>query len=274
MEKEKYIDAVKKMNCVLDLKRKVVGVRFLFTVEEFESAQAEKPKGRMPYCKMINRAMDGEKIKVDFDNFGCFAAARVLGIVDLDDWYTSGHYYGECGLYQDMPTAKEITDSISKCNHKCYGIEIMPLEEFKIEPHIVIIATNTFNTMRLIQGHAYKYGTHKGYKFIGGQAMCAECTAHPYATNDINISLLCVGTRRSGFNEDEIGIGIPLRKFLEMVDGLCKTVTPAEPNLTKKVIEEKLNIHGVSDVEIIYNKNYGDNMHKHDFAYFKKRDEQ
>ena len=94
MEKEIYIDAVKKMNCVLDLKRKVVGVRFLFTKEEFEEAQAEKPKGRMPYCKMINRAMGGDKIKVDFDNFGCFAAARVLGIVDLDDWYTSGHYAG------------------------------------------------------------------------------------------------------------------------------------------------------------------------------------
>lgn len=274
MKKEIYIDAVKKMNCVLDLKRKVVGVRFLFTKEEFESAQAPRQNGKLTYCKMINRAMDGSQIKADFDNFGCFAAARVLGIVNLDDWYTSGHYYGKCGLYQDMPTAKEVTDNISKCNHKSYGVEIMPLEKFDIEPHVVIIATNTFNTMRFIQGHAYKYGTHKGYKFLGNQAMCAECTAHPYATNDINISLLCVGTRKSGFNDDEVGIGIPFRKFLEVVDGLCKTVTPAEPNRRKKEIEEKLNEHGISDVNIIYDKNYGDGMHKHDFSYFKKRDEE
>lgn len=271
MERERYLDAVKKMNCVLDLKRRIVGVRFLFTREEFEEAEAEKPKGRMPYCKMINRAMEGKGLKADFDNFGCFSAARVLGIVDMDDWYTSGHYYGKCGLYQDMPTAKEITDNISNCNHKAYGVEVRPLDEFNMEPHIVVIATNTFNAMRLIQGHAYKYGTHKGYKFIGSQAMCAECTAHPYITNDINLSLLCVGTRRSGFNEDEVGIGIPLRKFGEMVDGLCKTVTPTEPNLRKKVIEEKLNKHKISGVEIIYNKNYGDGMHKYDFAYFKKR---
>lgn len=273
MEREKYTDAVKRANCVLDLKRRIVGVRFIFSKEDFEQANAETPKGKMPYCKMINRAMDGNGMKVDFDNFGCFAAARVLGIVDMDDWYVSGHYYGRCGLYQDMPTAKEVTDSISNCGHKAYGLEIMPLEEFEEEPHIVIIATNTFNAMRFVQGHAYKYGTHRGYKFMANQAMCAECTAHPYQTNDINISLLCVGTRKSGFNEDELGIGIPLTKFVDMVDGLCKTVTPAEPNRTKKIIEEKLNASGISDVEIIYNKNYGDGMHKHDFAYFKKREE-
>lgn len=272
MDKEKYIEAIKRVKCALDMKRKIVGVKFLFSKEEFEASETEQIKGRMPYCKMINYAMEVRGLKVNVDNFGCFSSARVLGIVEVDDWYASGHYYGVCGLYQDMPTAKEITNNISKCNHKAYGLEIKPLEEFENAPDIVIIICNTFNAMRLVQGHAYKYGTHATYKFIGNQALCAECTAHPYSTNDINLSLLCVGTRKSGFNEHEVGIGIPLTKFVEMVEGLCKTVTPTEQNRRKKIIEEKCNKAGISDIDIIYNQNYGDGMYKHDFAHYLGRE--
>lgn len=268
MNKEKYIKAVRKANCALDLKRKIIGVRFLFSKEEFEQAETEKPSGKMPYCRMITNASAGKSVKVDFDNFGCFASARVLGIAEMDDWYVSGRYYGYCGLYQDFPTAREITDNISKCNHKVYGLEIRPLNEFNMAPHIVIIISNTFNIMRLVQGYTYKYGTHSTYKFIGNQAMCAECTAHPYSTNDINVSLLCAGARKSGINEDEIALGIPLTKFVVMVDGLCETITPVESNIRKKAIEENFIKNEISDVEIIYNKNYGDSLHKYDFEHF------
>lgn len=268
MDKSKYIDAAKKANCSLELERKIVGVRFIFSEDEFNQAEAKKPLARMSYCRMVTRATKGEGMKVDIDNFGCFAAARVLGIVDLDDWYTSGHYYGNCGLYEDVPTAKEVTDNMSMCDHKAYGIEIKPLEDFSIDPHIVIIISNPFNIMRLIQGYSYKYGTHSSYKFIGSQAMCSESTANPYKTNNINLSLLCAGARRSGLNKDELAIGITLTKFIAMVDGLCKTITPVESNKRKKIIEENFNSHNTSDVEIIYNKNYGDDMTKYDTAHF------
>lgn len=124
MDKSIYVDAVEKANCALDLQRKIVGVRFLFSQEEFDLAGSPKPSARYSYCKMVTKATKGEAMKVDVDNFGCFAAARVLGIVELDDWYTSGHYYGNCGLYEDFPTGKEITDNMSMCGHKAFGLEI------------------------------------------------------------------------------------------------------------------------------------------------------
>jgi len=217
---------------------------------------------------MVVSASKGNSIKANINNFGCFAGARSLGIVELDDWYTSGHYYGNCGLYEDYPTARKVTEYISKINHKAYGVEVRPLEDFESPPHTVIVLSNPFNVMRLVQGYTYKNGTHFNYKFIGNQAMCGELTAHPYSTNDINVSLLCAGVRKKGVGNDEIGVGIPLSKFMDMVDGLCKTITAVETNVRKREIEENLNNMSVKDVEVEYNKNYGDGMHKHDFEYF------
>jgi len=268
MDKSIYVDAVEKANCALELQRRIVGVRFLFSQEEFDRANAPKPSARFSYCKMVTKATQGKAMKVDVDNFGCFAAARVLGIVELDDWYTSGHYYGNCGLYEDFPTGKEVTDHMSMCGHKAFGLEIKPLEEFEIAPHVVITVSNPFSIMRLIQGYSYKFGTHDSYKFIGGQAMCSESTAQPYKTNDINISLLCAGARRSGLNEDELAVGITLAKFVAMVDGLCKTITPVETNARKKRIQENFDRVGISEISIIPNTSYGEAMHKYDHAHF------
>lgn len=268
MKKNKYKESVKKANCALELERKIVGVRFLFSKEEFDQSGIKEQSGRIPYCKMVAKATQGRGTKANCDNFGCFAGARVLGIVEIDDWYSSGHYYGKCGLYQDYPTAKEVTNNIAKVEHKAYGVEVRPLEDFDIEPHVVIVISNTFNIMRFIQGYTYKYGTYSDYKFIGSQAICAECTAHPYKKNSINVSLLCAGARKRGLNKDEIAMGVTLKKFIGIVEGLCETITPVELNANKKIIEKKMKKSDISDFDIVYNKNYGTEMHKHDFAYF------
>lgn len=235
MEHSIYADAVEKAGCALDLDRRIVGVRFIFSQEDFSDTDTDQPSARMTYCRMVTRAAKGEAMKVDVGNFGCFAAARVLGIVEMDDWYASGHYYGTSGLYEAYPTAKQVTDLMSRCNHRAVGLEIRPLETFTTAPHIAIILSTPFNLMRLAQGYAYKFGNCPSYKFIGNQAMCAECTAHPYRTNDMNLSLLCAGARKSGLKQEELAMGITLTKFCAMVDGLCKTITPVETNSRKNI---------------------------------------
>lgn len=271
METTEYALAVERANCALDLERRIVGVRFLFSQEEFEAADIKIPSTRMTYCRMVVRASKGEEMKVNVNNFGCFAAARVLGIVDLDDWYVSGHYYGNSGLYRDFPTAKQVTDQMSMCGHKAVGLEIRPLENFTCPPHIVITLSNPFNIMRLVQGHAYQFGNCETYKFIGNQAMCAESTAHPYKSNDLSISLLCAGARKSGLKTDEMAIGIPLTKFVAMVEGLCRTITPVENNSRKKHIKEQFSRTGECPAPITLNTNYGVAMMKYDLAHFVKK---
>ena len=60
MDTNIFINAIIKANCALELKRDIVGVRFLFTKEEFENSLATQPKNKMPYCKMVFNASIGK----------------------------------------------------------------------------------------------------------------------------------------------------------------------------------------------------------------------
>ena len=94
-------------NCALKLEHKIVAMKFLFTEEEFEAADVPKLSGKMSYCTMVIHAGEGESMKADIDNFGCFGGARALGIVDDDRYYLDGRFFEPRGLYQDLATARE-----------------------------------------------------------------------------------------------------------------------------------------------------------------------
>ena len=75
--------------------------------------------------------------------------------------------------------------------------------------------------MRITKGHAYHNGPIKNVQFSGMQAICEECTTLPFENNEVNISMLCSGTRCvTQWKKDELGIGIPFNKLPLIVDGL------------------------------------------------------
>lgn len=269
-DREAIRRAVIKANCALGLERRIVGTKFLFTRKEFDEAEAPPLTSKMRYCVMVERATRGEKTKADFANFGCLGGARALGIVEREEFYLSGRYYKPTGLYQDLATSKEVATHISGCRHRAYGVEVMPLEEYNDEPDIVLIVSYPRELMRLVQGYTFYFGTHDSYKMIGNQAICAECTAHPYETNDINISLLCGGARSAGMKEHEMAIGLPLSRFDRVIDGLCRTITPVERNEHKLKIIERLEANNVTDVPVILDRNYGKIPAARNKVYFKK----
>lgn len=263
-----YLKLTKRVNSVLDLKRQIVGVKFIFSKEKFKKNDGPISKKKLSYCRMVKRASQGQNIKANFDNFSCFAGARALGIVDAEELYKSGAYYDGCGLYQDFATAKAATDAIEICEHNIYGVQVKPLKDFEQQPDIAIIITNSFNAMRFIQGYSHQYGPYTDFKMMGNQAICSECTAQPYKNDNISFSLLCAGARKSGFEQEEVGLGIKFEKFRDIVTGLCATVTPVEDNQNKKVIAKKLEINKINDIELIYNKNYGDQLRNYDLDLF------
>ncbi|MGM0547782.1 MAG: DUF169 domain-containing protein [Bacillota bacterium] len=263
-----YSELIARINSVLELKRNIVGVKFIFNKEEFEKYGGADSKKKRSYCRMVKEAAEGQEITADFDNFSCFAGARALGIVELDEAYKSGAYYDGCGLYQDSATARAATDAIEICEHDLYGVQVKPLKDFKQRPDIIIIITNSFNAMRLIQAYSHQYGPYKEFKMLGNQAICSECTAQPYKNDNISFSLLCAGARKSGFKQEEVGLGIKSEKFEAIVAGLCATVTPVENNQNKKLIAKKLQINKIKDVELTYNKNYGDQLRHYDLDLF------
>lgn len=261
---EKIKDDITKINTYLDLKRQVVGIKFLFDKEEFEKAKGRSLPHKMAYCTMVRNGMRGKKLKARLENFACLAAAKALGLMEESTMDASGKNRMNMGTYKNLAVCRSVSKDMVYCKQNIYGVNIMPLEEYTEEPDVVIIVTEPFNIMRIAQGYAYHNGQIKNIKLAGMQAICQECTSHPFEINDINISVLCSGTRMlAQWEESELGVGVPFHKFTEIVDGVEKTINPIERNKNKKIIEKKIKENGLDDqVKIIYNKNYDDGCYK------------
>lgn len=240
--------ALKKFNSALDVERKVVGVKFLFDQEAYEVAEAKPARQKIPYCVMVRLATQGYSLKATLETSGCGGGTRALGLEDTKPQFESGCEYNTFGLYNDLTIAKNVVNNITFCKHKIYGVMTKPLELYDDAPDIVIIVTNSYNTMRIIQGYTYKYGTQTNFKFAGNQAVCSECTAYPFETNSINISMFCSGTRYlAGWKENEIAIGLPYGKFLETCEGIFLSINGSEQNENKEIILAKIRQNNLED---------------------------
>jgi uncharacterized protein (DUF169 family) len=257
MDRHAINEAVKDVSCALKLDRKIVGVKFLLDADEFEKADSKKLNGKMAYCVMVRTAMTGKTIKATAKNFGCIGGAKALGMVELDEKSLSGRHYQQFGLYQDLVTSKNVQRIMTFCSHSPYGVMIKPVEEYDEEPDLVLLVTNPYNSMRIVQGYTHVFGFNTAYKMSGNQAICSECTAFPFESNNINVSLLCSGTRfKAKWGDEEMAVGFPFNQFLPIVRGLCATIDLTEPNEKKAEIEARCRELGRTPPKIHYDKNY------------------
>lgn len=257
MRDTKMAEIMAKATCALELERKIVGVKFMSTTEEFQGGEAQGLKNKIPYCVLVKLATMGYQRKAQLDNFACLSAARAFGMVEPTAEWLTGEQYCERGMYRDLATAKKVVEQTTNRKEKTYGVMVKPLENYQEAPDLVIIVTNPYNIMRLIQGYTYTYGTYQHFKTIGNQAFCSECTAYPLDSDDINISTLCAGTRyMAGWRKDEMALGIPFLKFCGMIEGLYNTINIMEPNADKAIIEKKIKKNSRQDLTIEYDKNY------------------
>lgn len=248
------------LESLLELERKAVGIKFIFEKEEYDEFKASTMDNMMAYCTMVRNASQGKSYKVCLKNFACLGAAMALGLLKPNNGTISGKRRSENGSYKDLCISRSLSRDMVYCQHDIYGVAIMPLEQYKENPDVVIIITDPYNAMRIIQGNAYHSGQAKGIKIAGMQALCQECTSFPFETNEINISMMCSGTRLlAQWNRDELAIGIPFNKFATILDGIKQTVNPLERNPQKKIIQKKLKENNLEDaLNIEYNKNYDD----------------
>lgn len=257
MNREKIVQAVAKMKCALELERKIVGVKFLFSKEDFQAADAKHITNKMNYCVMVKVAMNGTALKALGDDLACIAGGRALGLIEIDDFHRSGRNGKDLGIYRHMTTAKNTQDRMSYCTHKAYGVMVKPLEDYTDEPDVVLMVTNPYNVMRILQGYSYFYGMHSTYQMVGNQAICSESTALPYMSNDINVSMLCIGTRhRAGWKDSELAVGIAFNRFETLSQGVMDTINIMDNNEKKAVIGKKLKENNIDDLEIKYDCNY------------------
>ncbi len=255
---------VMRATIALNLNRNIVGVRFIDFKEDFNITNLPSPKARGPLCYHIRNAMDGEHFKLREDDISCDYAKYALGLSKPDNTIIQGRSYAYCGLYESNAIAKEIVTGMKYINQKIYGVEIGPLKLMD-NADIVIIADYAETIMRIIQGYAFKYGIPKNLCFYGNQAMCSDMVSKPFNNNDINISLMCKGTRKSGrYDKGELSVAFPISMYDNIVEGIVMTINPVQyPNDKNRI----LNSLGNSDelgINIDINYNYGLGLKEYD----------
>lgn len=241
----------------LDAKRKPVGVKFFFNREDFMNFPVEQRDRKVTYCNAVQLASKGQKMKLTKENQACGNGAFALNFVDVPEGIKNGKGRFSKGIYTNQEISKSINDEMLFMDQRPFGIAVMPLEDYDQAPDVVIIIGGTYQVMRVLQGYGYHYGYPQNLKTVGLQALCHDLTTRPYRTNDINLTLLCPGTRLvADWEADEAGVGIAWDKWLNTVEGLVETTNPFARDDKKKAIIERLNQLGFDSSKIVLGQNY------------------
>lgn len=249
------------LNALLPLERKPVGVRFLFTEEDYMNSPSEPLDRTIPYCAAVRDAMRGTARKLRWENFSCTASAYALGVEEREPAYFDGRRSAGKGSYATVGVGRRMYKKTEYCGHRVFGVEVAELKLYTDrDPDVVIIVTEAKSAMRIAQGYAYHLDYVENIRLSGMCALCHELTAYPYETGDINLSLMCSGTRKlAQWKDEELGIGFPYPMTHQIVDGMLQTVNPLERDKAKTEIERRAQELGLSDsIEIVFGKNYDD----------------
>ena len=250
---------VRHFTAALDLQRRVVGLKFLYTWAEYQDSSLQEYGDRTSLCYMMLKASQGQCFKAREYHFTCGRSREALGLVPPKSTTISGELYFSCGIYESRAVAKQVQDEVLSIPQSIYGVEMGPLEELQ-DADVVMMVVDAFQAMRIVQGYAYCYGAPKNICMVGNQGVCADLAARPYVKNDINLSVLCAGTRRAcKWDRGELGIGLPINRFAPVVDGVIQTLngieypTPKDEILQRLESPDELGI--VIDKQVHYGKN-------------------
>ncbi|WP_101772235.1 DUF169 domain-containing protein [Peptostreptococcus faecalis] len=253
-----YKELVKKIYSILDFEGSIVGIHLIESEEEYKKIEAISLKKTMNYCGMVKAATKGNSIKAKLEDFKCKSAPRVLGIDPEDKYNKKGELWCNLGIYKDSSISESVRSELMYYeNDNAVGVYVAPIEKYNEIPDVILFFTSPYNSMRLIQGYTYNFGIAKNIQLVGNQAICYESTARVLSTKDINISMLCIGTRhRAGWKNENMCVGVYRDKFSKLVEGVYNTINPMESDENKRYIKEKLEEHGLDSSFILFDDNY------------------
>lgn len=105
---------VNRMTKALGLRRKIIGVRFLYFKQEYDKLAVEEYGRKTSYCMMVKHAMEDNCFKAKLENFGCRCALEALGLDEEMECVESGQRYYSLNLYESRAVAKDVTKDISR----------------------------------------------------------------------------------------------------------------------------------------------------------------
>lgn len=229
--KEETAAFVSLLKETLGLSREPVGITFLFTKDAYDAYPAEEPKAGMPYCvmvKKISEAGNGRALKTRLCHHKCDGATTALALEPSTERIESGEEYFSYHLYSSVAVARRMRESIRSLHRmpvSTYGVAIVPLKDCQSAPDVVIVMTNAYQSMRIVQGYEYFTGKKPKIDMGAMQGMCSELTVSPYLSGELNVSVLCPSTRTlCGWSENDMACGIPYELFGRIAEGTACTV--------------------------------------------------
>lgn len=252
MEEQK----IKKVNKALGLKRQIVGIRFLVFKRDYCKSHGIEEE-QTSICQLVQKAGDGKCLKAKAESFRCMQGAYAVGICEPPEEESSGRSDYHSGRYESLAVARQIYENKQYISQHIYGVEIAPLEKMS-DADIGLIIGTAKDIMRIMQGYVKYYGVAKNVISVGNCGVCSELISKPFMNNDLNISLLSRCSRKEGnFNNEEMGISMPIHKMASVLDGILETVNLTENNKPKREILERLDDPEELGFSIRMNYDYG-----------------
>ena len=231
-----------KLHAMLQLERQPVGVKLVYSKEEFDADEAKNLVAPMEYCVAIKSAGLGHSLKFTKENSGCGGSTVALGFQLPADSFYEGADGCRLGLFKDPNVAAKTTAQMKIIKKPLYGVIVKPLGKYvESNPDVVIVVARAREIMRVVQGYTCTYGIQPNMCPTGNQAICVECTAYPILTGELNLSMFCSGTRYlAKWKDSEAGVGIPYEKLEGTIAGIRDTVNATEMDNRKAEIIENL----------------------------------
>ena len=250
-------ELVEKMRLALNLKRRIVGVKFIFIEEEYNDYKMEVYPFKGAVCGIVAQALKGNTYKAKCESFSCTGGRECLGLTSVASYVRAGKRFDEFRLYEDLAISRQVQEDLCYLDQKIYGLVAGPLEELE-DSDVVLYLCDGWQMMRTIQGYTYHHGMAKNIGMIGNQGICSDLIARPFYKNDLNISCLCAGARTSTKAEDwEIGVGMPIHLFRDIAKGILITLNPATNEIKKKELKERMDQQDKYHFDIEFGKMYG-----------------
>lgn len=225
----KYELVAGKLRCLLKLDRRVVGVKIAYSKEEYNLYAATELIKPLEYCVAVKSATQGHSLKFTRDTSGCRGSTHALGLKETSAAFFDGSNGCDLGLFVDQSISAKVSAQVKLLDKLAYGVIIKPIELYEMDPDVAIVIAPSREMMRLIQGYTCAFGLQTHLNLSGNQAICVECTCFPIKTGEINLSMLCSGTRfLARWNDNECGAGIPYAKLDDTVQGIFDTVNGTE----------------------------------------------
>ena len=176
---------------------------------------------KIRHCEMVRKASLGSKFYSTLEEQMCLGGAGAIGLRDMPPKLANGEKYFSLGRFQDLETAKKLTEKLSIIEDEHWGIIYAPLDEADFEADVIEIITEPVGGMILAQSIVYKTGEKITPSFAGIQSLCGDAFANPYLADGINFTLGCDGSRKAAdIKDNEMTVGISAAKIEEVISGL------------------------------------------------------